>query len=89
MYYYNQYFQYAVTVELSLSWEAEVEEYASAFISFIFLIYFTTFVEGAAIRMWEELQVSARKQDWKGVGDEKLVIFLLFFFLLNTLKLLA
>lgn len=89
MYYYNQYFQYAVTVELSLSWEAKVEEYASAFISFIFLIYFTTFVEGAAIRMWEELQVSARKQDWKGVGDEKLVIFLFFFFLLNTLKLLA
>lgn len=80
MYYYNQYFQYAVTVELSLSWEAKVGEYASAFISFIFLIYFTTFVEGAAIRMWEELQVSARKQDWKGVGgDEKLVKFFFFY----------
>lgn len=51
-------------------------EWTSVFISFIFLIYFTAFVEGAAIGMWEELQVSARKQDWKGVGGhEKLVIF--------------
>lgn len=80
MYYYNQYLQYAVTVVLSLSWEAKVGEYASAFISFIFLVYFTAVVEGAAIRMWEELQVSARKQDWKRVGgDEKLVIPFFFF----------
>lgn len=79
MYYCNQYLQYAVAVELSLSWEAKGGEYGSAFISFILLIYFTAFAEGAAVRMWEELQVFARKHDWKeGVGgDEKLVILFL------------
>lgn len=51
MYYCNQYFQYAVAVELSLPWEAKVGEYGSAFISFTLLIYFTAFAEGAAVRM--------------------------------------
>lgn len=68
MYYYRQYLQHAVIAELSLSWEAGVGECASAFISFIFLIYFTAFVEGAAIKMWEELQVSARKQELERSG---------------------
>lgn len=78
MYYCNQYFQYAVAVELSLPWEAKVGEYGSAFISFTLLIYFTAFAEGAAVRMWEELQVFARNHDWKGVGgDEKLIILFL------------
>lgn len=80
MYYYHQYLQHAVTAELSLSWEAWVGECSSAFISFIFLIYFTVFVEGAAIKMWDGLQVSAKKQDWGGVGGVKNCNPGLFFF---------